>query len=263
MYTRGLLLLVVLPLVVTMCTGASVPEERTYAGEAKCWSGDSHLGESMKFNDNNPHLGSVGFDNTIQSVKVTGMWIFYDDPDYNSNTADSSRFFYVHGLDYSMTIPDEYKNKATSLRYAGSQHKLNDDYWSIYQGMYFAGDTLGGTNDMTDLSFLTFDAFSVILVGKTAWSFCEGVNYAGPCVCMWPDTHHDDTLFRELDLGIFPTLTSYGGILRVRSVRKGCYGKVISSSSDSGSSSSSSSRITHVSQGTEGGFGYIEKKKID
>ncbi|KAK3866821.1 hypothetical protein Pcinc_027675 [Petrolisthes cinctipes] len=215
----------------------------SYEGSARCWSGSQYYGTYYDFQTANPHLGSIDFDNTIESVRVTGIWLFYDHEGYNANTPDPTAMFWSYGVGYSLTIPEEYKNTATSLRPAGCVG-INDDCWNVYEGLYFAGSTFAGTAEMSDLSFLGFDVFSIILTGKSAWTFCENVFYGGPCVCMYPDTDHvSRTLPVYLDVGIFPTVDH--GMLHVKSIRKGCYGKRITSTTP---------RLSAGPQQTNGGY---------
>ncbi|KAK4308292.1 hypothetical protein Pmani_020005 [Petrolisthes manimaculis] len=217
------LALFLVPLLAILQEGAS------YEGSVTCWAGGQYSGTHYEFQTSYPHLGSIGFDNTIESIRVTGVWLFYDHEVYNTNHPDPTDMFWSYGINYALNIPSEYQNTATSLRPAGCVG-INDDCWNVYEGLYFAARTFAGSAEMSDLSFLDFDVSSIILTGKSAWTFCEGLYFSGACVCLYPNTDHvGKDLFSSLDVGIFPIIGDHG-MLHVASIRKGCFGKHISPS---------------------------------
>ncbi|KAK4294864.1 hypothetical protein Pmani_032543 [Petrolisthes manimaculis] len=162
------LALFLVPLLAILQEGAS------YEGSVTCWAGGQYSGTHYEFQTSNPHLGSIDFDNTIESIRVTGVWLFYDHEVYNTNHPDPTDMFWSYGINYALNIPSEYQNTATSLRPAGCVG-INDDCWNVYEGLYFAARTFAGSAEMSDLSFLDFDVSSIILTGKSAWTFCESV----------------------------------------------------------------------------------------
>ncbi|XP_045624276.1 uncharacterized protein [Procambarus clarkii] len=199
---------------------------RAWEAEIRCYASTNKNGEWFEFNEPVPNLASFSFDNTVESVTVTGMWILYQEPDYNTQVSGS--VFWLDGIDFTADVPSQYANMASSLRYAGSPFQLNEDSWTMYTGQGFTEDTLYGASDMPSLGRLSADVSSIILTGTSAWTFYQGESYTGGGVCLRPDTHHHNTLFKSFDVGIFPTSAEFNlQDNSIRSVRKGCYSEAV------------------------------------
>ncbi|XP_071539017.1 uncharacterized protein [Panulirus ornatus] len=218
---------------------------RSWVSSVRCFSQTQQNGENHEFNDAVVHLAAFDLDNTIESVKVTGMWIFYDHPDYN--THEAGRVFWAFGIDFKGDVPYEYRNMATSLRYAGSPFELNKETWTVYDGTSFVGDYLYGVDDAPDLSYMSNKVSSIILTGSSPWTVYDGPGFSGNRVCLMPNAH-DSGSYQKLDLGIYPEPSYFMGNNRVRSLKKGCwYSKEVVGA-----------KLEVLQQNANGAMGYIK-----
>merc|ERR1712212_911288 len=174
-----------LPVLLLVLAGVH-PGTASYSSWTRCHAEAHQRGEWYDFNEYTPDLGPFKFDNTIESVEVKGMWIFYDNVEYNSHTA--GWVFWASGVDYKGDVPYEYTNLATSLKYAGSPYDYRDDTWTVYSGEGFTDQEHFGNSDAANLGSLGDDVSSIIITGNSAWTFYDGPNYQGTnCVCLRPN----------------------------------------------------------------------------
>ncbi|XP_050722106.1 uncharacterized protein LOC127001526 [Eriocheir sinensis] len=200
---------------------AQAKDERSYVYECRAFADSYFNGVYHDFNEPVPYLDSYDFDNTIESARVTGVWLFYDNVEYN--TYESGMVHYSWGLDYSDTF-DGVHNRVSSLRYAGSQLVINENGYNLYHGTYYTGKHLYETNDIPDLTVFHQDVTSIIIIGQSSWTFCEGTYYTGNCQCLYATQYDQNTLHR-LDVGFYPTIHDYPvGLSQVMSVHQGCGG---------------------------------------
>ncbi|XP_037800247.1 uncharacterized protein LOC119595148 [Penaeus monodon] len=216
-FTSAVLLLVLV--------GAS-PGTASYSSETRCFADQNQHGEWYDFNEAVPDLSPYHFDNTIESIRETGMWMYYENVEYNTHQA--GLVFWASGIDFSGNVPGQYANMATSLRYAGSPYSLNDETWTVYSGEAFTGDELMGNNDAASLGYLGDDVSSIIIVGQSAWTFYDGRDFHGTnSVCLHPNLKfRSDFDGRSLHVGIYATPTDFHiSDNNIESVRKGCWSK--------------------------------------
>ncbi|XP_071542387.1 uncharacterized protein [Panulirus ornatus] len=170
----------------------------------------NQVGNYADFNDYVPNLSLVGFDNTIDSVIQTGMWMYYDNQNYN---IVSGKVYWVHGIDIHVNFPTEYTNMCTSLRYAGSPNYLNEDTWTMYEGSYFTGVEYYGNGESSNFGPITGSVSSFILTGLSPWTIYSGENWSGDTMCVYPNTDHDvGSNGATIDFGIFPEVSPFVGI---------------------------------------------------
>ncbi|XP_047502383.1 gamma-crystallin N-like [Penaeus chinensis] len=200
------------------------PGSASYSSETRCWADQNQHGEWFDFNEFFHNLADIHFDNTIESVRETGMWMYYEHADYNTHQA--GLVFWASGIDFSGNVPAQYANMATSLRYAGSPYSLDDETWNVYSGEAFTGDALWGYEDAASLGSLGDDVSSIIIVGQSAWTFYDGRDFHGTnSVCLRPNFKFGrDSDGRSLHVGIFPTPAHFQiSDNNIESVRKGCW----------------------------------------
>ncbi|XP_053640590.1 uncharacterized protein [Cherax quadricarinatus] len=196
-------------------------EPRAWEAQVRCFSSKAQNGEWYDFNEPVPDLASYSFDNTIESATVTGMWIFYEETDYNAFNAGF--VYWIHGIDFSTDFDSQYSNTASSLRYAGSAFDLNEDSWTVYTGQGFTEGALFGNTDASTLGRFSGEVSSIIVTGTSDWTFYQGEGFTGSSVCLTPDIHHTSDV-RRFDVGIFPTPSDFDLTDNsIRSVRKGCH----------------------------------------
>ncbi|XP_045608221.1 uncharacterized protein [Procambarus clarkii] len=183
-------------------------------------------GNYLDFTDYEPDLLADGFDNAIDSVLQTGMWMYYENTDYN---VQAGSVYWVHGIDIGVNFPNDYIDITSSLRYAGSPYVLNDDTWTVYEGTSFAGSEYYGSYDSDSLGNLAGKVSSLILTGVSPWTIYSGENFSGDSLCVYPDTDHDTGADGSvLDFGIFPNMASLGiNDNSIYSVKKGCWTKKV------------------------------------
>ncbi|XP_063869790.1 gamma-crystallin S-like [Scylla paramamosain] len=194
-----------------------VKEGRSCVYWARVWTEPNYQGVYYEFNEDVPYLSSYNFDNTISSIQVNGVWILYNEPEYN--TYQTSIVHWAWGLDKKENLHGT-DNQISSLRYAGSQSKSNEAGYNLYAGEMFTKKDLYGTSDIPDLSQFHQEVKSVIIIGQSSWTFCEQANYSGRCVCMAAKQHDSNSLTR-LDVGFYQRMSDYY-MYNVTSVRKGC-----------------------------------------
>ncbi|MDK2412926.1 beta/gamma crystallin-related protein, partial [Aphanizomenon sp. 202] len=202
------------------------PGTASYSSETRCYADQNLYGEWYDFNEYVPNLGLYHFDNTIESIRETGVWMYYDHAEYN--TYQSGWVFWATGIDFSGNVPSQYANTATSLRYAGSPYSLNDETWTVYSGESFTGHEVMGNEDAASLGPLGDDVSSIIILGQSAWTFYDGRDFHGTnSVCLYPNfKFNDDSEDRSLHVGLYPTPSHFQiSDNNIESVRKGCWSK--------------------------------------
>ncbi|XP_042889470.1 uncharacterized protein LOC122264574 [Penaeus japonicus] len=211
-------------LVLLVFGGAATPTTASYSSETRCYAEPNQHGEWFDFNDYVHELGTYDFDNTIESIRETGMWMYYDNINYNTDQA--GWVFWASGIDFCGNVPTQYANTASSLRYAGSPYSLDDETWTVYSGQSFTGHEHMGYKDASSLGSLGDQVSSIIIVGKSAWTFYDGTDFHGTnSVCLRPNFEFDlDSQGRVLHVGIYPTPSDFHiSDNNIESVRKGCW----------------------------------------
>ncbi|KAK7081124.1 hypothetical protein SK128_027950 [Halocaridina rubra] len=191
----------------------------------RVFSGPNSSGNYLDVSDYIPDLSLTGIDNDIESVSQTGLWLYYENVDFN---AIAGRMYFVHGIEIDVNFPSEYSNIVSSIRYVGDASNPNSDSWTLYEGQYFTGDEYFGVADSASLAYLDNEASSLVLTGLSPWTFYSGQSWTGSSLCVYPDTDHDVGPQGDfLDFGIYPDITTTGiPDNAIRSVRKGCWGRI-------------------------------------
>jgi len=193
-------------------------EVKASSQQLVCYDLNNGGGQSYRFTDYAPNLGSYNWDNKITSCCFTGLWILYAEQNYNRASTGSSNWW-AYG-DYScLDTPTPFNNVASSLRYAGGPADWKANTLSMYFNDYFIGDEEFTFNDMTQVNFYD-KAKSLIVTGCQPWTVYEDNDYKGKAMCVWPS---DST---QCTPGLYPTSTSLGSLAAtISSVRRGCFAK--------------------------------------
>jgi len=175
-----------------------------------------HSGNSVQLSDYAPSLSNYQFDNRLSSICITGIWIFYADPNYNLNNNGASNYW-VFGDKYCTDVPSQFDNQASSVRYTGAPDGWKADTLNVYMNEYFIGGEEYTYTDITN--FKNNDQTkSLIVTGCNAWTLYEYSNYKGRCKCVYPASSSDCTP------GFYTNESSLGQVARtISSARKGCY----------------------------------------
>ncbi|MDK2413019.1 hypothetical protein QHH03_28435, partial [Aphanizomenon sp. 202] len=176
------------------------------------------------FTDYAPDLLSFNFDNAISSVYQTGMWLYYENVQFNQA---SGKVYWVHGIEITVDFPLEYSKMCSSLKFVGSADYMNVDTWTVYEGPIFTGSEYYGEADAANLGSLTDQGSSIILTGTSPWTFYDGNNWTGSSLCLYPNTDQDvGSQGQVLNFGIYPKVQDLGITDNtIGSVRKGCWSK--------------------------------------
>ncbi|KAF2353026.1 Gamma-crystallin-related [Trinorchestia longiramus] len=149
----------------------------------------SNVGPSEDFFTYAPDLSLQGIDNAIESACQTGLWIYYNDVNYEGDNC------WTIGISACYIIFEAQCNaQASSLRYAGNPDELNGDYLNLYAGEYFVGTEFRTNASAITVGEIDQQVSSVIISGNSEWTFFTGPNFSGTSVCSGPNEHytHDD-----------------------------------------------------------------------
>jgi len=176
--------------------------------------------DSIRIDRNIPSLYPEHWDNRITYCIATGIWLFYEDDEYNTRNPEKGSLW-IWGNGEAVQFPPSFERQASSIRSAGSQYNWqNDETLTFYMNEDFIGDQEFLDCDKPRLNY-DDQAKSAIITGCSSWTLYEEINWKGKCHCVGhgykDSTRACDPIFLEhgQDLGIMDG--------KVSSVRKGCY----------------------------------------
>ncbi|KAK4299940.1 hypothetical protein Pmani_027824 [Petrolisthes manimaculis] len=158
-------------LVVAVSFTTSLPQQavpRATAVYANVYSEVDQSGYNFKFTDSLTNLSANYFEDTMDSAIITGMWVFYENVNYNTQNQD--KVYWAAGIDYFFNFPEEYRNVISSMRFVGHPDILNADYWTLFDMTLYQGDSVSGTEDATSLGGMEGRAASMALIGNANWT---------------------------------------------------------------------------------------------
>merc|ERR1719369_554210 len=166
------------------------------------------------------NLDTVGFDNMIQSVCGRGVWLLYEDRDYNGHSENDWEHWtevFMSGEYSCHNLPSTHHGELTSVRYSGSG-SLADDTLTLYHGYNYDGGEALFLKDQDFLSDMNNEPSSFIITGCTPWTLYEHRYYQGFSICAEPANIGNGICASAHDL------TDIGMPNNVLSaIRKGCY----------------------------------------
>jgi len=165
-----------------------------------------------------PSLRAYNWDNRITSCCFTGIWMLYDEEDYNEYSTNAATWW-AHGINNCIDVPQQFRNAASSLRFTGAPDDFLYDTLNLYFSDFFIGDE---EFMYTDMPLLNYDnrAMSLIVTGCTPWTLYQYDHFEGDAMCVFPSSSTDCTP------GYYTTsqaLSTLAG--QVSSARKGCLAK--------------------------------------
>ncbi|CAG0896828.1 unnamed protein product [Cyprideis torosa] len=216
-WTRAGLLVAVL-----LCfDGASCQSSKRNRGSEtyqvlQAFSQCDQLGEQTIINEHIPDLARINWDNYIQSVCAWGVWLFFEDPNYNGNTWDSARVEWVFGEGHCTNLATEFvRGRVRSLKYVGDIEDWFRDTITFFQHKLFMGTEYYEVTDVADTRVWSRPK-SLIITGDSSWSLYERVYFGGFCVCIEPMRTYRG------GIAIVEDLVSATDLNGVGSFRKGC-----------------------------------------
>ncbi|XP_068227212.1 uncharacterized protein [Palaemon carinicauda] len=207
----------------------SKPTSSNLAIFTRVFSLPNSMGSYLDIYNYIPDLYNTGMDNEIESVSQNGMWIYYENSNYNIGSG--GEVYFVHGVEINVNFPNQYCNMVTSMRYVGNKDIPNADTWTLFEGEYYTGMEFYGEKDAANLEYLDLQGSSLVLTGQSPWTIYSGQSYTGDSRCVYPNTDHDVGPHGDvLDFGIYSTMSAVGvPDNTIRSIRKGCWSKEVAS----------------------------------
>ena len=173
-------------------------------------------GTRVRLTDYTPSMRNQNFDNRVESLCVTGIWLLYADENYNANNLAGSNYW-VFGDNYCSNLPSQFKNMASSARFTGAPDAWKADTINFYMNDYFIGAEEYTYTDLNELQN-NDRTKSLVVTGCTAWTLYEHSSYKGLCKCVYPASTSSCTP------GFYEKSTTLGYLANtISSVRKGCY----------------------------------------
>ncbi|KAK4024960.1 uncharacterized protein LOC116918889 [Daphnia magna] len=175
----------------------------------------SSPGSWISVNNYVENLQNYAFNDLASSMCVIrGIWLFYENPSYNSVFLGLSAFYW--GENFCEDLPTGLNNQVSSVRYAGSPYGFQADSINIYQVDWFQSYEVFAATDSLDLS--PYYGGSIIVTGRSYWTIYDSPNYQGYRVCVSPA---DITYAYP---GFYTQASEFGFSGRViRSARRGCW----------------------------------------
>jgi len=197
-----------------LCHVSEVDSITSQRQTIQCYNGVDQTGDSVRAKDYIYSISLHNMDNSIRSCCLTGVWILYEDNDYNSyNPAQSS--WWGWGDKFCTALPPLFQNKASSLRFTGAPDDWKYDTINFYQIENFIGDEWFAYGDKPVLN----EDFpkSLIVTGCSGWTIYEYEHYQGAALCLMPGNKID------CQPGFFISTYNFGILKdRISSVRRGC-----------------------------------------
>jgi len=196
-----------------------IPSVQAGPSWTRCYIDPNQGGNYQEFYSYVPDLSKYGLDNYISSTCSTGIWLYYENMDYNVQT--SAQVAWFHGIQYCGDMSSSFDNMASSIRYAGSSTVLDAESFTLYDGQGFQGAEFYSETSVSDLRNMQGKGESLIITGQTQWTFYTGENYSGISVCAGFTTV-DQAGGITMHIGLYPKLAStYTNT--IKSVAKGCH----------------------------------------
>ncbi|XP_018024688.1 uncharacterized protein LOC108680386 [Hyalella azteca] len=183
-------------------------------------------GVNYDFLTYSPDLSLVNMDNAIKSACQIGLWILYDNIEYNHYT--SGTVCYGLAVDTCFELPSLCSAQTSSLRFAGSPYGLNEPYFNLYEGKDFQGIEFRGNHTTSSVAFLDMDVSSLIITGVDGWTLFTGPEFTGGSVCAIPDILFQGADGTVINYGTFSTLSDLSlADNSIRSLKQGCHSDTV------------------------------------
>jgi hypothetical protein len=106
------------------------------AQSLNCCTDDNSNGRCNRYTDYAAYLS--GYNNDFESGCFQGIWMLYDEEDYNYFDFNAPAY-YAWGVNDCFNFGD-FGNQASSLRFSGAPDGFEYDTINFYEGHYFMGD---------------------------------------------------------------------------------------------------------------------------
>ncbi|CAG0897318.1 unnamed protein product [Cyprideis torosa] len=140
------------------------------------------LGNYARFYDNCADLGvcAGNWDNRIKSACVYGVWIWFENRDYNPTGQGGAE--YAWGSGYCFDLDPAVSGRVSSLRYAGNVNDNEAATISLFNLEFFQGAGLTASGNLENISGTTVG--SIIITGYSAFTVYSQSGFAGVATCL-------------------------------------------------------------------------------
>ncbi|CAL4167187.1 unnamed protein product [Meganyctiphanes norvegica] len=215
-------LLIITVLCLATAYGSPVGTDPPISGPyIELYSGEGHTGASITITEYAHDLSVLGWDNLAKSFCAEGVWVLYDNANYNMHHDPFSSWseVIINSARGCHDIPVTHHGKLSSLRFAGSGD-LHDETATMYHGYFYMGGEDLIIRDMDELGDFEREASSMIVTGETPWTVYSEEYYEGVSICLEPWN-----VGNSVYVGAFEVYTIGMPNNVISSIRKGCFAK--------------------------------------
>nr|XP_040575471.1 beta/gamma crystallin domain-containing protein 1-like [Lepeophtheirus salmonis] len=188
------------------------------AQDIRLFSETNLQGTSKIVARNEEDLQLIGFNNKAKSAYLYGIWLLYEEIDFNRGNYNKM-VSYVWGRNVQISTLGEINGKVSSTRYSGVDDLFANTI-NFYEGPGFMGIEQSVQRDSPKLNYDNFGK-SIIITGCKPWTLYEKENFGGKKICVYPNLSST-----PCKPGFLEKPSAFGNFAdQVSSVRLGCFSK--------------------------------------
>ncbi|CAL4232451.1 unnamed protein product [Meganyctiphanes norvegica] len=149
------------------------------------YTGTGQGGASATVVDYNHDLSSIGFDDLTESICGKGVWIYYENTNYNNTHHHGWTQVFASGSYSCEDIPETRRNQISSVRYAGTGD-LYDETLTIYHSHNYGGGEVMFIREEPYLGDYNNEGSSLIITGESPWTVYSHPGFTGDAICLQP-----------------------------------------------------------------------------
>jgi len=197
-------------------SGTEAPPSGQYI---QLYSGEKQTGASITITEYSHDLSVQGWDDLARSFCAVGVWILYDNPNYNlgHDFFESWSEVSINSERGCHEIPATHHGKLSSVRFAGTGD-LHDESATLYHGYFHMGGEDLIIRDMDELGDFERQASSMIVTGESQWTVYSEEYYSGISICLEPWN-----VGNSIYVGSFEVYTIGMPNNVISSIKKGCH----------------------------------------
>ncbi|XP_040572557.1 uncharacterized protein [Lepeophtheirus salmonis] len=207
-------------LFIGLSLGIPRQSKEAISSSARLYSVAGFHGRSTEIRDYVGDLDTLNFDDVSQSAVINGVWVFYEDVDYNKYNF-GRRSFYGWGKNHQIPSFGQLNRAFSSIRYSGANENMKYSTLNFYEESGFMGDEQYFYFDNPSLYHDNFGK-SIILTGCQPWTLYEHTSYRGDHICIYPSST------QNCEPGFYLEPQDFGHFVnKVSSIRMGCFSKKV------------------------------------
>ncbi|CAB4068518.1 CRYG [Lepeophtheirus salmonis] len=126
-------------LFIGLSLGIPRQSKEAISSSARLYSEPGFHGRSTEIRDYVEDLDTLNFDDVSQSAVINGVWVFYEDVDYNKYNF-GRRSFYGWGKNHQIPSFGRLNRAFSSVRYSGANENMKYNTLNLYEESGFMGD---------------------------------------------------------------------------------------------------------------------------